>query len=150
VAVLDQAMFAEGWMRLTTGQSYFVTEENTATYWEVLQQLSPAQWRHAVRIASEESDPPKPGLMWPPGKLLAWGRTYVDPASLRLVEPRTNHFATGDPRFPRKPGEEVVAYAERLARHLGHRPGATAVQEMPDVRKPYRDAEEPDEPGSEG
>jgi hypothetical protein len=131
-------MFAEGFLRLAKGQQVFVTEELTQTFWEVLHQLNPQQWAHAVRVASEDPDPPDPGKMWPPGKLLAWGRSYLDPTARLLPAPKDR--ATEDPDFPRRPGEDGLSYIQRYARHLG----GQEVKRMPDIRLPYREPEEID------
>jgi len=130
--VLDKATFADGWLRLTSSQSAFVTPEQAEVAWQVLKQLNPAQWSHAVRMALEDSKAPEPGKMWPTGTLLGWGRSYLDPNVLRLPEPKG---ATEDSEFPRKPGEGALAYIQRYARHLG----GMEVKSMPKPRLPYRD-----------
>lgn len=137
---IDQVMFADGFARLAKGQSVFVTKELTQTYWEVLHQLTPEQWRHAVLIASEDPDPPEPGKMWPPGKLLAWGRRYFD-ARPALPQPK-EPCAMQDPAFPRRPGEDALTYVQRYARYLTG--GSIAVKDMPDARLPYKEPEDVD------
>lgn len=139
--MLTQEQFADGWARLTMSQGAFVTEQLTQTYWEVLQQLHLPQWVHSVRMALEDPEPPKPGQIWPTGKLLAWGRSYLDPSFNRLAEPRSTLIRDGDPELPRGQAEDVVAYVDRLARHLGY---TTRVMEMPDQRMPYREPGEDD------
>jgi hypothetical protein len=134
-------MFADGWLRLTKSQSVFVTEELTQTYWEVLQRLNADQWAHVVRVALEDANPPRPGMLWPTGVLLGWGRSYIDPNVRLLPEARSSAWAKGHPDFPRREAEDVVAYVDRLARQMGYRD--TGVKEMPDgVRLPYREAGE--------
>lgn len=139
--MLDRAMFAEGFMRLARGQQVFVTEELTETYWDRLSGLTPEQWLHAYQIASEDPEPPKPGQMWTPGKLLGWGWSYR-PERTALLPARTGVLASGHPGLPRRPGEEIVPYLERLARHLGHFPKRAQVMEMPETRLPYKEWEE--------
>jgi hypothetical protein len=134
---IDQAMFADGFLRLCEAQGKFVTDELTQTYWETLHVLNPAQWTHAVRVAREDPDPPDPGQLWPPGKLLAWGRSYLDPTVRALPEPTER--ATEDSRFPRRPGETALEYVKRYAAHL-HETGE--IRTMPEARMPYKEFEE--------
>lgn len=145
---MDQAMFADGWLRLTKSQSVFVTEELTQTYWEVLGRLGPDQWAHAVRMALEDTNAPKPGYLWPTGTLLGWGRSYIDPSLRFLPEPRGMAWANGHPDCPRRADEDVVAYVDRLAKRMGYKVEVGGVKTMPeDARLPYKD---PRDPGEEG
>lgn len=136
---IDQAMFADGFLRLAEGQQIFVTEELSQSYWEVLHDLTPAEWAHAVRMARQDSEMP-PGKIWTPGKLHAWGKSYLDPRQdLRLAVP--GEKATQDSAFPRLPGESALAYVQRYASHLKGQ--AVSVKAMPEVaRLPYKEPEE--------
>lgn len=135
-----KAQFAEGWLRLTKAHGTFVTDELTQVYWEVLQQLTPDQWAHAVTVSLEASEDKK---LPTTGALLARGRNRIV-AERTLPEPRTDAWDRGHPECPRRPGESAVAYVDRLAKRLGMMRAGAAVQDMPDARLPYKEPEEVD------